>query len=137
MASRRDILQAAAAFGLAGVLAAGSPSGLRAQEAMVLRQGTFTGASGHATAGSGAIVEQNGRYYVSLGRDFDHDDTAPDAKVAMGRDGYRAETLMGPLKAAKGAQSYLVPAGVDQADYNEIWIWCERFSVPLGVARLR
>ncbi len=55
----------------------------------------------------------------------------------MGRDGYRAETLMGPLKATTGAQSYLIPEGIDQADYNEIWIWCERFSVPLGVARLR
>ncbi len=70
MVSRRDILQAAAAAGLAGGLAAATPAALRAQEAMVLRQGTFTGASGHATAGSGAIVERNGRYYVSLGAGF-------------------------------------------------------------------
>jgi hypothetical protein len=134
MASRRDVLAAFPAF--AAMLAAAWPAALRAQELRVLRQGAFTGASGHATAGSAAIVEQDGRFYVSLGGDFDHDGTAPDAKVAMGAGGYRRETLLGPLKSAKGAQSYAIPEGLDPAAYDQVWIWCERYGVPLGLAEL-
>ncbi len=25
---------------------------------------------------------------------------------------------------------------IDPTSYNEFWVWCEKFSVPLGVARL-
>ncbi|MEM9371265.1 MAG: DM13 domain-containing protein, partial [Pseudomonadota bacterium] len=40
------------------------------------------------------------------------------------------------LAASTGEQVYVIPAGLDVADFNEIWIWCEKFSVPLGVAKL-
>ncbi|MHC4615567.1 MAG: hypothetical protein ACYTAU_18570 [Planctomycetota bacterium] len=26
---------------------------------------------------------------------------------------------------------------MDVADFNEVWIWCEKFSVPLGTAKLK
>ncbi|MCB1403372.1 MAG: DM13 domain-containing protein, partial [Rhodobacteraceae bacterium] len=68
-------------------------------------------------------------------RDFAFDG-APDPKVALGQDGYRKDTLLGPLRSETGAQSYALPEGLDPAAYNEIWIWCERFDVPLGVATL-
>ncbi|WP_432612907.1 DM13 domain-containing protein, partial [Litoreibacter halocynthiae] len=35
-----------------------------------------------------------------------------------------------------GASTYKIPAGIDPDDYNEVWIWCEKFNVPLGVAKL-
>jgi len=95
------------------------------------RLGTFTGASNHVTTGTAEIAD--GR--VNLLGDFSFDG-APDPKVALGRDGYDARTLMGPLTANEGASSYALPAGVNPDDWNEVWIWCEKFDVPLGVAKL-
>lgn len=95
------------------------------------RLGTFTGASNHVTTGTAEIADGK----VNLLADFTFDG-APDPKVALGRNGYDANTLMGPLQSNRGASSYQIPAGIDPSQYNEVWIWCERFNVPLGVARL-
>lgn len=96
------------------------------------RLGTFEGASNHVTTGTAEIAGDQ----VNLLADFTFDG-APDPKVALGKDGYDATTLMGPLTSNNGASSYTVPAGIDTSEYNEVWIWCERFDVPLGVARLK
>ncbi|MEM1272544.1 MAG: DM13 domain-containing protein [Pseudomonadota bacterium] len=95
------------------------------------RLGSFVGESNHETRGTAEIADG----MVNLLDDFWFDG-APDPKVALGADGYDPATLMGPLESNTGAQSYTIPAGIDPADYNEVWIWCERFNVPLGVARL-
>jgi hypothetical protein len=95
------------------------------------RVGTFTGAARYGIGGSGELVGNR----VNLLDDFVFG-SAPDPKVALGRDGYDATTLMGPLKSTSGASSYTLPAGIDPSGYDEIWIWCERFNVPLGVAKL-
>ena len=99
------------------------------------RIGTFTGASNHETRGRAEVVTQGGKSEVILLDDFWFDG-APDPKVALGRNGYDPSTLMGKLRSNTGKQSYAVPAGIDAAQYNEVWIWCERFNVPLGVAKL-
>ena len=87
------------------------------------------------TTGTGSIFRSEGKWFVSLASDFFFDG-APDPKVALGNDGYDPGTVLSPLKTNTGAQSYEIPATLDVANYNEIWIWCERFNVPLGVARL-
>lgn len=95
------------------------------------RLGTFVGASNHITTGTAEIAGNQ----VNLLDDFTFDG-APDPKVALGKDGYDKNTLMGLLKSNSGASSYEIPAGIDPSEYNEVWIWCERFNVPLGVAKL-
>ncbi|SFJ69661.1 DM13 domain-containing protein [Jannaschia pohangensis] len=95
------------------------------------RVGTFSGAERYGIGGSGELVGNQ----VNLLDDFRFG-SAPDPKVALGRDGYDPATLMGPLKSTSGASSYTLPAGIDPNQYNEIWIWCERFNVPLGVAKI-
>ncbi|MEM9797619.1 MAG: DM13 domain-containing protein [Pseudomonadota bacterium] len=95
------------------------------------RLGTFRGASNHVTTGTAELAGRQ----VNLLDDFTFDG-APDPKVALGRDGYDPATLMGPLQSDTGASSYTLPDGIDPAAYNEVWIWCERFNVPLGVAKL-
>ena len=121
---RRTILRLAAA-GLA-ILPAG-----RALAAGHGRLGGFAGAGGHATSGTAEIA--GGR--VNLLDDFRFDG-APDPHVALGRGGYDPATRMGPLRSNAGASSYAIPAGIDAGAYDEVWIWCGRFDVPLGVARL-
>ncbi|MEX0309657.1 MAG: DM13 domain-containing protein [Tateyamaria sp.] len=99
------------------------------------RIGEFTGKSNHVTKGRAEVVTKNGKSQVILLDDFWFDG-APDPKVALGRNGFDRSTLMGPLASNTGKQTYDVPAGIDAASYNEVWIWCERFNVPLGVAQL-
>lgn len=94
------------------------------------RLATFSGESGHVASGRAEIAD--GR--VNLLDDFQFDG-APDPKVALGRGGYDPATLMGDLQADSGAQSYAVPDGIDPSQYDEVWIWCEEFDVPLAVAR--
>lgn len=95
------------------------------------RTGTFVGASNHVTTGTAEIAGNQ----VNLLADFTFDG-APDPKVALGKDGYDSSTLMGLLTSNEGASSYAIPAGIDPSEYNEVWIWCEKFNVPLGVAKL-
>jgi len=57
--------------------------------------------------------------------------------VALGRDGYAKESLLEPLRRNSGQQDYVLKPGLDIADYNQVWIWCEQYSVPLGHAELR
>ena len=95
------------------------------------RLGTFTGNARYGISGTAELTDGG----VNLLDDFRFG-SAPDPKVALGRDGYDPATLMGPLKNASGASSYALPAGIDANRYNEVYIWCERFNVPLAVARL-
>jgi hypothetical protein len=95
------------------------------------RLGTFTGKKGHVTTGTVEVLKDQ----VVLLDDFTFDG-APDPKVAFGKDGYDAKTLMGPLTSNKGKSTYAIPAGINPDDYNEVWIWCEKFNVPLGLAKL-
>ena len=100
------------------------------------RKGEFTGKSDHVTSGHVEIVTKDGKSQVILKSDFSLDG-APDPKVALGHDGYDKTTLMGKLRSNTGEQVYEVPAGVDVSKMNEVWIWCEKFDVPLGVAKLQ
>ena len=99
--------------------------------------GSFVGKSRHTTRGTGSIsVDEDGKATVVLGDDFNFDG-APAAVVALGKDGYKKDTILGELKKNKGAQEYEIPSKLEASDYNEVWIWCTEFDVPLGVAKLK
>ncbi|WP_299684261.1 DM13 domain-containing protein [uncultured Tateyamaria sp.] len=116
-----------AAISLAGIAANAGP----------VATGTFTGASDHITTGSVEIVANaDGSHTIVLGDDFSLDG-APDPRVGLGKNGYYdGNTDSGKLLNLTGSQSFTVPAGVDISDFNEVYIWCEKFSVPLGFAVL-
>ncbi|MDW3223453.1 MAG: DM13 domain-containing protein [Paracoccaceae bacterium] len=99
--------------------------------------GSFIGKSDHITTGGVTIVKNaDGTATVTLDENFSLDG-APDPRVAFGKDGsYAPEADLGELKNLNGKQVYTVPASVNIDDYNEIYIWCLKFSVPLGVAAL-
>jgi hypothetical protein len=100
--------------------------------------GTFKGASKHVTTGGVTIVKTaNGGMSVVLGQNFDFDG-APDPRVGFGTNGrYDDASDLGKLVKNEGEQRYVVPAGVDVSKYNEVYIWCRKYSVPLGVAALK
>lgn len=100
------------------------------------RQGSFKGLSNHATSGTATLVKVGDGYVIELGADFVFDG-APDPKVAFGKDGkFDPATLIEPLRTNSGAQSYAVPSSINPDNFNEIYIWCEKFSVGLGVASI-
>jgi hypothetical protein len=107
-----------------------------AQAADAGQTGQFTGASNHVTTGGVTITQDASGYIVTLGPSF-FLDGAPDPKVGFGTNGtYVDGTLLGALESTTGAQSFRVPAGLDISGFTDVFIWCEKFSVPLGVAAL-
>jgi len=98
--------------------------------------GSFSGASGHQATGQVAVVKTADGWEVRLDDDFTFDG-APDPWVGFGKSGSFAQaTDFYRLRSNTGAQVYKVPADVDAAAYDEVYIWCRRYSVPLGVAKL-
>jgi hypothetical protein len=98
--------------------------------------GTFTGAEGHETSGSVGVYRTEAGWVVGLGADFSLDG-APDPIVGFGSGGtYDPASKLGPLQSNTGAQVYALPEGVDVGDYLQVYIWCEEFAIPLGVADL-
>lgn len=100
-------------------------------------QGTFTGASEHITTGGVQIVKTaDGGAVVILDSDFSLDG-APDPRVGFGSDGTYAEASdLGELQNISGLQIYVVPPSINVDNFNEVYIWCLQFGVPLGVAAL-
>lgn len=102
-----------------------------------VRQGSFKGLSNHVATGTASLVKVDDGYVIELSTDFVFDG-APDPKIAFGKDGkFDPATLIEPLQANSGAQSYVVPTTINPDDFNEIYIWCERYSVGLGVASIK
>jgi hypothetical protein len=108
---------------------------LTAGAAETLATGTFKGAGGHRASGAVRIIMDGAERRVVFGEDF-RLRNAPDPKIAFGKDGYKPGTIFTALGKLDGAQEYAIPADVDLAAFNEIWLWCERFDVPLAVAPL-
>ena len=125
----RSIFALVAVFGILG-------AALTAQAGGKAIEGTFIGKSDHITTGKVSIEKHDGKYIVTLHEDFSLDG-APDPKLGFGNSGsYDGSTTFHKLNNLTGKQVYELPAGIDPTAYNEFYIWCEKFSVPLGVASI-
>jgi hypothetical protein len=96
--------------------------------------GTFSGASGTGATGEVFLVRSPDGYVVSLGSDFALD-RGSDPYLSLGSDD-ETHVNLGPLARMLGAQVYSIPADVDVADYDHVYIWSDDLSVPLGMAEL-
>lgn len=99
-------------------------------------EGSFVGASGHETSGTVTVEETDGKIVVRLQDSFSLDG-APDPYVALGTGSEPVEGgLIEKLRDNTGSQTYSVPANATLSGADEVVIWCKRFSVPLGVAKI-
>jgi hypothetical protein len=91
--------------------------------------GSFVGLNGHrATTADGWEVHLNDNFTF---------DGAPDPWVGFGTSGnFARATDFYRLRSNSGGQVYKVPVDIDPAAYDEVYIWCRRYSVPLGVAKI-
>ncbi len=99
--------------------------------------GTFKGASGHKTSGSVTVTRQGAKMVVKLGANF-RLDGAPDPYVTLGNGSRPVKGgTAGILARNKGSGTYSVPATAITRAAKQVVIWCKKYSVPLGVARLK
>jgi len=116
-------------FGVALLAFAASPS--------LAASGTFKGASSHQTTGSVTVTEKGGKLVIKLGSNFSLDG-APDPYVSLGNGSRPVKGgTAGVLAKNKGAGTYSVPATAVTKAAREVVIWCKKYAVPLGVARLK
>ena len=102
----------------------------------VLAKGSFIGKSGHAVSGMVSIVKTSSGVEVRLAPNFNLD-SAPGPYLGFGKSGkYAKATEFSKLHKKTGEQIYKVPANINISDYNELYVWCRPFNVPLGVAAL-
>ncbi len=101
------------------------------------REGAFSGLSNHVTKGGVMVVKADGgTYEIHLSKDFFFDG-APDPRIGFGKDGKFVDlTDFEPLQKNEGAQTYIVPASIDASEFDTIFVWCRKFSVPLGSAAI-
>lgn len=124
----------AALIAAAVLLPAGSEGALAGDE--IIATGSFKGVSGHQANGT-VTIRRTDQGVVAVLEDKFNFDGAPDPKLGFGKDGrYDKGSQISPLGSNSGHQVYEVPAAVDAGAYNQFYVWCERYSVPLGVADL-
>jgi len=101
----------------------------------VISSGTFEGRSDHIMSGGVTVLKTETKTLVILEDNF-FLDGAPDPKLGFGSNGYDPASKFSVLNENTGAQVYVLPASINPENYNELWVWCEKFNVPLGVASL-
>jgi len=113
-----------------------SPATSQAQKLGALASGTFSGRSDHITTGLVTLVKTSDGYYLDFADDFTLDG-APDPIVAIGNnEKYSKNNKLGALQNITGSQSYSLPASFTPGEFSQVYVWCEKFDVPLGVATL-
>lgn len=149
MQSSKTILAVSLALGLAALagtpalLRAGTPAPAQAQtagKAQAFRQAE------KPVSGSVGVRREGNRTLLVFSGDFRTSESAPDLKVAVSPSrtplagskppAYPLKagtyTVLAPLKSAKGAQIYEVPASVDLSRQGSVLIWCEQFNATMA-----
>lgn len=101
----------------------------------VIQSASFVGESDHTVSGQVEIIQKGEIFYLVLGEDFLFDG-APDPRLGFSNnDSYVESSTFSGLNLDSGKQIYRLPATLNVSDYDEITIWCEKFSVPLAEAK--
>lgn len=104
-----------------------------------------------STKGNVQIINQNGKRFLQLDRQFETSTSGPDLVVVLHRSAnvigetkppaYALQSgsyvILAPLKQFNGAQAYEIPADVNLSDYKSAAIWCRRFNATFGAATLK
>ncbi len=62
---------------------------------------------------------------------------APDGRVILTKDMKEENGVrLGALQGFVGSHEYVIPPGINPADYDSVLIWCDQFNVPIGKAQL-
>jgi hypothetical protein len=162
MRSSHSILAVSLALGLAAL--GGTPALLRAGTPAPAKTATPANLQSQAAAatpqafrqaekpvsGSVSVRREGNRTLLVFSGDFRTSESAPDLKVAVSPSrtplagskppAYPLKpgtyTVLAPLKSARGAQTYDVPASIDLSRQGSVLIWCEQFNATMAWAPL-
>ncbi|MEM9045279.1 MAG: DM13 domain-containing protein [Pseudomonadota bacterium] len=105
------------------------------------RKGTLSGRRGYNVTGTVKVKKVDGKTKVVLGEDYVFDPTKnpPDIKIGFGNgeEYAKGSKIHDKLDVKKGTATFVVPASIDTDQFSELYIYCEKFSVILGVAPLK
>lgn len=105
------------------------------------RTGTLSGRRGYNVSGTVHVQTEGGTAKVHLASDYVFDPTKnpPDIKIGFGSSETYAKgsKIHNKLTVKKGEATFEVPASIDTSKYDELYIYCEQFSVILAVAPLK
>ena len=129
----------AVATGLAIILGLGGETAVNADGHIptgdVLQTGSFSGQSGHTVSGEVQLIQSGEVFYLVLGEDFQFDG-APDPRLGFSsNDEFDETSIFSGLNLDSGQQVYRLPATMDVSRFDEVTIWCEKFSAPLAEAK--
>ena len=125
---------------LAGLISACAQSRIPGEaelpsDAKVTHRAVFIGKKLHDTQGTISLYQSREYPVIVFEPNFRFQGSS-DAVVALGRDGYEADTSLGALLRNTGRQAYAVPDHLPIRRFNEVWLWNRREGIPLGIARL-
>ncbi|MEL6121320.1 MAG: DM13 domain-containing protein, partial [Pseudomonadota bacterium] len=104
------------------------------------RQGELSGRQGYNVKGTVLVKTDGGQTTVVLADNyvFDPAKNPPDIKIGFGSSEKYAKgsKIHEKLTVKSGSASFKVPASIDTDKYDELYIYCEKFSVILAVAPL-
>lgn len=110
--------------------------------APMTRKGVFQNLN-YMTSGTVMLEKKDGQSFVVLQDDFETPN-GPDLVVYLTknsaptqRNDIHAGVQLGKLKSVKGKQVYVIPVGIDVAQYNSVSIHCRAFNVPWSYAPLQ
>ena len=113
-----------------------APVAVQSAAKSAVSSGIFSGRSDHITTGKVTLEKTATGYQLSFAADFSLDG-APDPVVAIGNNGvYTKANKLGSLKDKTGQQIYTLPASFTPGQFSQVYVWCEKFDVPLGIADL-
>lgn len=141
---RLSTLAAALAVSLSGAAAFGPAAFAETATASVsvsaeLPSGTFVKKK-KKLKGAWEVVQRGDQTFIVFGEDF-RAANGPDLKIFLspqtvsdvtGKTAVNGALNIGELKATKGTQEYLVPAGVNLSEYSSVLVHCEEYSVLWG-----
>ncbi len=101
------------------------------------RTGTFSGLNGYSVSGSATLSGDVNSAVLELGSNF-ASQSGPGLRVVLGKNGSNTSggLDLGALMASSGMQTYALPVGTDPGDFSHVFIYCQPFSIPFGVAAL-
>lgn len=103
--------------------------------AKMTHRAVLIGKSNHDTVGTISLYQSDEPIVIVFEPNFSIDPSATTV-LALGKDGYRADTIFATLHRHRGRQSYAVPKKLRLNGYNEIWLWSVSSNAPIGLARL-
>ncbi len=101
------------------------------------RSGTFGGLNGYSVSGTVVLSNTDDGGVIAFNDDF-RSQSGPGLVIILSpTNSISGGINLGSLKSNQGAQEYPLPEGTDPSTFTHVFVHCEPFGLPFGVAQLQ